>query len=109
MWNAGFGYTVETVQSNEPVDTVVLTDPEAGTSLDPNSRMVTIRRSAGPPPPPSPPQPAPQPVAIKDDGGKAKNDSKKKDDAKDESKAKDEGKTKDEGKAKGEVNNKDGK
>jgi beta-lactam-binding protein with PASTA domain len=103
MWNAGFGYTVETVQSNDPIDRVVSTDPEAGTSLDPNSRTVTIRRSAGPPPPP-PPQPAPQPVAVKDDGN-PKNDGKKKDEAKDEGKGKNQSKGKDQSKGK----NKDSK
>jgi serine/threonine-protein kinase len=62
IWNAGFAYTVETIQSNQPAGLVVSTDPPAGTQLDPNSRNVTIRQSAGPPPPaPPPPQAAPPP------------------------------------------------
>jgi eukaryotic-like serine/threonine-protein kinase len=70
VWNAGFGYTVETVQSDQPAGTVVSTDPPSGTQLDPNSRNVTIRQSAGPPPPPPPqatpaPSPAPPPTAVK--------------------------------------------
>jgi serine/threonine-protein kinase len=52
IWDAGFGYTVETAQSNQPAGTVISTDPAAGTLLDPYSRNVTIRQSAGPPPPP---------------------------------------------------------
>jgi eukaryotic-like serine/threonine-protein kinase len=55
VWNAGFGYTVETVQSDEPAGTVVSTDPSGGTQLDPNSRRVTIRQSTGPPEPVAPP------------------------------------------------------
>jgi serine/threonine-protein kinase len=55
LWNAGFGYTVETVQSNQPAGTVVATDPGAGTLLDPSSRSVTVSQSAGPPPPSPPP------------------------------------------------------
>jgi serine/threonine-protein kinase len=54
IWNAGFGYTVETVQSDQPAGTVVSTDPVAGTLLAPSSKNVTISQSAGPPPP-SPP------------------------------------------------------
>jgi eukaryotic-like serine/threonine-protein kinase len=68
VWNAGFGYTVEIVQSDEPAGTVVSTDPSGGTQLDPNSRRVAIRQSSGPPEPvaPSPevavtPAPAPPP------------------------------------------------
>jgi beta-lactam-binding protein with PASTA domain len=62
IWNAGFAYTVETIQSDQPAGLVVSTDPPAGTQLDPNSRNVTIRQSAGPPPPaPPPPQAAPPP------------------------------------------------
>jgi serine/threonine-protein kinase len=57
IWDAGFGYVVETAQSSQPAGTVVSTDPSAGTLLDPYSRNVTIRQSSGPPPPP-PPQPA---------------------------------------------------
>jgi serine/threonine-protein kinase len=54
IWNAGFGYTVETVRSDQPAGTVVSTDPVAGTLLAPSSKNVTIRQSAGPPPPPPP-------------------------------------------------------
>lgn len=56
LWNAGFGYTVETVQSNQPAGTVLSTDPVGGTLLDPYSRSVTISQSSGPavaPPPPA--------------------------------------------------------
>ena len=49
MWAAGFGYTVEFVQSNQPAGTVVSTEPPAGTQLDPNSRNVTISASEGEP------------------------------------------------------------
>ncbi len=48
LWNAGFGYTIEVVQSDQPAGTVISTVPSGGTMLDPNSRMVTIRRSSGP-------------------------------------------------------------
>ena len=48
--NAGFAYAVETVQSNQPIGTVVSTDPAPGTLLVPSSR-VTIRQSSGPLPP----------------------------------------------------------
>ena len=48
--NAGFAYAVETAQSNQPIGTVVSTDPTPGTLLVPSSR-VTIRQSSGPPPP----------------------------------------------------------
>jgi hypothetical protein len=48
--NAGFAYAVEMVQSNQPIETVVLTDPAPGTLLVPSSR-VTIRQSSGLPPP----------------------------------------------------------
>ncbi|HLL57898.1 MAG TPA: Stk1 family PASTA domain-containing Ser/Thr kinase, partial [Rubrobacteraceae bacterium] len=41
IWNAGFGYSVETTQSPRPAGTVISTDPAGGTSLDPNSRRVT--------------------------------------------------------------------
>jgi serine/threonine-protein kinase len=60
IWNAGFGYAVETVQSNQVGGTVVSTDPPAGTLLDP-SKNVTIRQSSGPPPPPPPAPPTPPP------------------------------------------------
>jgi serine/threonine protein kinase/beta-lactam-binding protein with PASTA domain len=59
IWNAGFGYAVETVPNNQPAGAVVSTDPPAGTLLDPFSRNVTIRQSAGPPPAPPPPPPPP--------------------------------------------------
>ncbi len=74
LWNAGFGYTVEFVQSGQPAGTVISTNPPGGTQLDPNSKKVTIRASEGPPelasasfeeyetpPPVEPPQPAPAP------------------------------------------------
>ena len=46
----GFFYVVESVQSNNPMGTVVSTDPAPGTLLDPASREVIIRQSSGPPP-----------------------------------------------------------
>jgi serine/threonine-protein kinase len=65
IWYAGFGYTVETVQSNQPVGIVVSTDPSGGTQLDPNSKRVTIRQSSGPPEPaPAPPTEEPAPTAT---------------------------------------------
>jgi eukaryotic-like serine/threonine-protein kinase len=71
IWDAGFGYTVETIQSSRPAGTVISTDPAGGTQLDPTSKTVTIRQSSGPPEPvaaPAPPeaetlQPAPQPAS----------------------------------------------
>jgi eukaryotic-like serine/threonine-protein kinase len=51
IWNAGFGYTVEYVQSGQPAGTVISTNPAGGTQLDPNSRSVTIRASEGAPEP----------------------------------------------------------
>ena len=78
IWDAGFGYTVETVASNQAAGTVVSTDPEAGTLLDPYSRTVIIRQSAGPPPPP---QPAPQPKAAKNGDKSDKNGNKDNDKA----------------------------
>lgn len=57
VWNAGFGYVIQLVQSNQPAGTVVSTDPPAGTLLDPSSRNVTVGQSSGPPPPPPPPPP----------------------------------------------------
>jgi beta-lactam-binding protein with PASTA domain len=78
IWDAGFGYATETVQSDQPAGTVLSTDPGAGELLDPSSRSVTIRVSAGPPPPPQQPQPPqPQPASGKDDG-KGKVDTKDK-------------------------------
>ena len=65
IWNAGFGYTVETVQSNQPAGIVVSTDPSGGTQLDPNSKRVTIRQSSGPPEPaPAPPTEEPAPTTT---------------------------------------------
>ncbi|HEY0129451.1 MAG TPA: PASTA domain-containing protein, partial [Rubrobacteraceae bacterium] len=62
IWNAGFGYTVETVQSNQPAGTVLSTDPAGGTLLDPLSRSVTISQSSGPAAAPPPPPPSPPPA-----------------------------------------------
>jgi beta-lactam-binding protein with PASTA domain len=78
IWDAGFGYTVETVAGSQPAGIVVSTDPEAGTQLDPYSRTVTIRQSAGPPPQS---QPAPQPNAAKNDDKSGKNGKKDNDKA----------------------------
>ncbi len=47
IWNAGFGYTVEYIQSSQSAGTVISTNPAGGTQLDPNSRSVTIRASEG--------------------------------------------------------------
>jgi len=78
IWDAGFGYATDTVQSDQLAGTVLSTDPGAGELLDPSSRNVTIRVSAGPPPPPQQPQPPqPQPASSKDDG-KGKVDTKDK-------------------------------
>ena len=77
LWNAGFGYTVETVQSNQPAGTVLSTDPAGGTLLDPFSRSVTISQSSGPaaaPPPPPPPPPS----ADKSSDGKSNDKGKSK-------------------------------
>jgi eukaryotic-like serine/threonine-protein kinase len=60
IWNAGFGYTVEIVQSDQPAGTVISTDPAAGTPLDPSSKNVAITASAGPP---QPVVSAPQPIS----------------------------------------------
>ena len=54
VWDAGFGYETAPVTDDQPAGTVISTDPTAGTLLDPSSRNVTIRVSAGPPPPPQP-------------------------------------------------------
>ena len=82
IWNAGFGYTVETVQSNQPAGTVLSTDPAGGTLLDPLSRSVTISQSSGPaaaplPPPPSPP-PADKSSDCKSSDGKSSDKGKSK-------------------------------
>jgi serine/threonine-protein kinase len=53
MWNAGFAYNSVEVESDEPVGTVVSTNPKAGTMLDPWAREVTINYSAGPQPDPN--------------------------------------------------------
>ena len=85
IYDAGFGYTVERVQSDQPAGRVVSTDPPAGTLLDPSSSTVTIRASLGPPQPVV--SPAPQPVVSPpsqqqptnaQDAGKAKAESKAK-------------------------------
>jgi eukaryotic-like serine/threonine-protein kinase len=68
IWNAGFGYTVETVQSNQPAGTVLSTDPAGGTLLDPLSRSVTISQSSGPAATPPPPPPSPPPADKSSDG-----------------------------------------
>ena len=90
VYDAGFGYTVERVQSDLPAGRVVSTDPSGGTLIDPASQSVAIRASLGPPPPQPvvspPPQepvvsPPPQPV-------KAKVDVKSKDEGKINSKDK---------------------
>ena len=73
LWNAGFGYTVETVQSDEPAGTVLSTDPAGGTLLDPYSRSVTISQSSGPAAAPPPPPPPP---AAKSSDSKSKSDDK---------------------------------
>ncbi|HKZ27687.1 MAG TPA: PASTA domain-containing protein, partial [Rubrobacteraceae bacterium] len=69
LWNTGFGYTVETVQSNQPAGTVLSTDPVGGTLLDPFSRSVTISQSSGP-------AVAPPPPANKSSDSKSKSDDK---------------------------------
>src|SRR5918998_562347 len=75
LWDAGFGYTVETVQSNQPAGTVLSTDPAGGTLLDPYSRSVTISQSSGPAATPPPPPPPP---ATKSSDSKSSNKSKSK-------------------------------
>ncbi len=47
LWSAGFGSTVEFVQSSQPAGTVISTSPPGGTQLDPNSRTVAVRASEG--------------------------------------------------------------
>jgi len=90
VYDAGFGYTVERVQSDQPAGRVVSTNPSGGTLLDPNSSSVNIRASLGPPQPvvsplPQPVSPPPQPVATKDDS-KVKAESKAKAEGKGEAK-----------------------
>jgi eukaryotic-like serine/threonine-protein kinase len=76
IWNAGFGYTVETIESTESAGTVLSTDPAGGTLLDPYSRSVTITQSSGPAAAPPPPPPSPPPAADKSGDGKSKSESK---------------------------------
>ena len=76
IWNAGFGYTVETIESTESAGTVLSTDPAGGTLLDPYSRTVTITQSSGPAAAPPPPPPSPPPAADKSGDGKSKSDGK---------------------------------
>jgi len=51
LWAAGFGSTVQFVQSSQPAGTVISTSPSGGTQLDPSSGNVTIRASEGAPEP----------------------------------------------------------
>jgi beta-lactam-binding protein with PASTA domain len=76
IWNAGFGYTVETIESTESAGTVLSTDPAGGTLLDPYSRTVTITQSSGPAAAPPPPPPSPPPAADKSSDSKSKSDGK---------------------------------
>ena len=78
IWNAGFGYTVETIESTESAGTVLSTDPAGGTLLDPYSRSVTITQSSGPAAAPPPPPPSPPPAADKSGDGNSKSDGKAK-------------------------------
>ena len=79
LWDAGFGYTVETVQSNQPAGTVLSTDPAGGTLLDPLSRSVTISQSSGPAAAPPPPPPSPPPADKSSDGNSSDGKSSDKD------------------------------
>ena len=81
MWNAGFGYTVETIESTESAGTVLSTDPAGGTLLDPYSRSVTITQSSGPAAAPPPPPPSPPPAADKSGDSKSKSEGKGKKDS----------------------------
>ena len=80
IWNAGFGYTVETIESTESAGTVLSTDPAGGTLLDPYSRTVTITQSSGPAAAPPPPPPSPPPAADKSGDSKSKSEGKGKKD-----------------------------
>ncbi len=80
IWNAGFGYTVETIESTESAGTVLSTDPAGGTLLDPYSRSVTITQSSGPAAAPPPPPPSPPPAADKSGDSKSKSEGKGKKD-----------------------------
>jgi beta-lactam-binding protein with PASTA domain/tRNA A-37 threonylcarbamoyl transferase component Bud32 len=81
IWNAGFGYTVETIESTESAGTVLSTDPAGGTLLDPYSRTVTITQSSGPAAAPPPPPPSPPPAADKSGDSKSKSEGKGKKDS----------------------------
>jgi serine/threonine-protein kinase len=81
IWNAGFGYTVETIESTESAGTVLSTDPAGGTLLDPYSRSVTITQSSGPAAAPPPPPPSPPPAADKSGDSKSKSEGKGKKDS----------------------------
>ena len=81
IWNAGFGYTVETIESPESAGTVISTDPAGGTLLDPDSRSVTITQSSGPAAAPPPPPPSPPPAADKSGDSKSKSEGKGKKDS----------------------------
>jgi beta-lactam-binding protein with PASTA domain/tRNA A-37 threonylcarbamoyl transferase component Bud32 len=72
IWNAGFGYTVETIESMESAGTVL---------LDPYSRTVTITQSSGPAAAPPPPPPSPPPAADKSGDSKSKSEGKGKKDS----------------------------
>jgi eukaryotic-like serine/threonine-protein kinase len=76
IWNAGFGYTVETIESTESAGTVLSTDPAGGTLLDPYSRSVTITQSSGPAAAPPLPPPSPPPSADKSGDSKSKSEGK---------------------------------
>jgi eukaryotic-like serine/threonine-protein kinase len=78
IWNAGFGYTVETIESTESAGTVLSTDPAGGTLLDPYSRSVTITQSSGPAAAPPLPPPSPPPSADKSGDSKSKSEGKDK-------------------------------
>ena len=81
IWNAGFGYTVDTIESTESAGTVLSTDPAGGTLLDPYSRTVTITQSSGPAAAPPPPPPSPPPAADKSGDSKSKSEGKGKKDS----------------------------
>jgi beta-lactam-binding protein with PASTA domain/tRNA A-37 threonylcarbamoyl transferase component Bud32 len=92
VYDAGFGYTVERVQSEQPEGTVVSTDPPGGTLVEPTS--VTIRASLGPPPP----APLPTPVNVSTNKEEVK--AREVVNAREEAKTKEEVKTKEEAKGK---------
>jgi serine/threonine-protein kinase len=76
IWDAGFGYTIETIESTESAGTVLSTDPAGGTLLDPDSRRVTITQSSGPAAAPPAPPPSPPSAVDKSGDGKSKSDGK---------------------------------